>query len=483
MKNKLVLIFIVFALSSNAQDKIYGYYNLIGGGYSNQQGLPQELMQINFNPSNHSANFTTSNATGRTIDYIGLNKENFLYGIEGDGMDKFNVFSYNTQNNFSSTQVYTHVNWNGGANDDARIRGMAIDKNNLAWVSAFSVINGKNYVTTFQTNSSGGASNFLSKPYIFKTDLVSVEIKDLAFDIFGNLFAIVMDAINGKQYIYFANVKTITGIEPGANIMLTRLWLISDAANKALIFDPRFSENLPSNFEPFDSYLADGLAFSSKGQLLLSVDKMTFSPYQNGRAAKVDNMLYTYKPGIADSTKRISLYQSPENVFILSLCDDLASNYFPAFLPLNFGEVSAKVNSNILQIKWDTETERNNAKFSVGVSTDGINFKEIAAINSLAANGNSNENIKYAAEYNLPNSNSLFYFSGAWLLIISLLCVNKKKSRLIACSISILLAIACSKKDNSGSEIKNYSGKIFVKITAIDTDNKITESKVVQALR
>ncbi|HOZ84029.1 MAG TPA: hypothetical protein PK191_00980 [Niabella sp.] len=478
----LVLSGLMFSLFSKAQDNIFGYYEILVSSQIPVPNTPEALQQIHFSPSSNTGSFGSGSAVaGSTINYIGLNKNHYLFSIEPVSTDKFHVNSFNTQNIFLAKRVFTDVNWNGNLGTDARIKGMAIDNNQTAWVTAFSVVDGKNYLTTFKTNATGTGSDFLSKPFIFKTDLLSFEVKDLAFDLFGNMYALVLDAISGFQYIYHAHTKSLENKLPGEIIPLTLLWQITEAANNPIRFDPKYYNN---SFPDFKSSIAEGLAFDSEGHLLISVDKMTFTNFQNGYRAKVTNMLYAYRPDDGDNLARVKLYDSPENNTMISYCDDLASNYFPAFIPTNFGEAKATLQNNKLKVTWATETERNNTKFDVSISANGTTFTNIGSLNSSANDGNSNQSLKYSFDFDISDSPALAFFSLWGLLFWASLSQGQRKSRLITCfSLVFIFFISCSKKNNGGGETNIYTGKVFVKITAIDKKSKTTDSKVILAVR
>ncbi len=482
MKSLTILLFLLISFLTNSQDKIYGFYDIFISGSTTGTVAPNGLEQIAFTPSSNKGSFSpASSSLSGEINHIGINKYDFLYSVEGIATDNFHVNSYNTKNNFSANRALSNISLNGGNGSDARVRGMAIDKNDVAWVTAFSVIDGKNYVTTFKTNSSGSATDLQSKPYILKADLTTIEVKDLAFDFFGNLYALVLDGLTGYQYIYYINAKALMGVAQGGDIVLSKLWQISEAAGKPIKYDPKY---FGGSFIDFQTYNAEGIAFSSEGQLLISVDKMSFTNVTGGYKSGVANMLYVFKPDGGDIVPQAIIYTSPENKNEISYCADLASNYYPAFLPLSFGEINATIQGNKLHVSWATIQERNNVKFSIFISPDGGNFSEVGSVNTLATGGNANDLTNYSFDYNLSNAGFLALFPVWSFLFLSLALVSNKKSRWLICFCIILFGfVNCSKKNTGGENIKTYNGKLFVKITATDSKGKTIGSKVIQASR
>jgi hypothetical protein len=271
------------------------------------------------------------------------------------------------------------------------------------------------------------------------------------------------------------------GIAQGGDIVLSKLWQISEAAGKPIKYDPKY---FGGSFIDFQTYNAEGIAFGSDGQLLISVDKMSFTNVTGGYKSGVANMLFVFRPDGDDIVPQAIFYTTPETKNEISYCEDLASNYYPAFLPLSFGEINATIQGNKLHVSWATIKERNNVRFSISISPDGGNFSEVGSVNTLATGGNANDLTNYSFDYNLSNAGFLALFPVWGFLFLSLALVQNKKSRWLICFCIILFGfVNCSKKNNGGESIKTYNGKLFVKITATDSKGKTISSKVIQAVR
>lgn len=469
----------LFASDIKSQDKIFASYNILAFGGSNAgTDIPKGFQQINLALSTHTANFAAATAAGWSLDYIALNKNQYLYSIQGASAGLYNIISYNTQNDYASVLAKENITWDGNTNTDARPEGLAVSADNKGWAVAYSVIDGNNYLTSFQTNENGGAGNFLSNPYILKTDILQAQVKDIAFDFFNNIYALVLDLNKGYQYIYFANNRTIAN--SNVNIPLTKLFQISDENNVPIKYNPQYTTTLPPDFAPFESYTAEGLAFSSDGSLIISVDKMDFKNVNSSIGTGVNNMLYLIKPGSNEEKRELTLFSSPRNIKMVSSCTDLASNYFPVFLPLRFADVRATISDNKLRVNWATETERNNVKFNIAISKDGSHFTNVGDINTVALNGNANDVNQYNFDCDfLKITFSFLHF----LLIVGVAmpsCAKRKTLKRIL--FLILLFCACS-KNNSDTGPNQYKGKVFVKVIATDESGVTTASAAVQAIR
>lgn len=482
-KSQLLLLFMICNILLPAQDNIFGYYDgLQIGGPVQLPGGPVGLQLISLNSESGNANLVNHSLTGKAIKYIGSNKDNFLYDAQPVSTDNFNILSYNTSSNFNAIVAKTNWNLGGTIFNDTRVEGMAIDNNGRGWAVGNSVIDGNNYAATFQSNNSGGASDFSQSSFLLRTDLASTLVTDLAFDRFNNLFALVLDQINGYQYIYYAPTKQLA--PAGATVRLSKLWQLTDADNTPTQYNPKYYTALPSNFPEFSSYLAEGLAFDSKGNLLISVDKMVFNRYQGGIAGRVENWIYALSLHATVQVKRILVYGSPNNLNTLNFCEDLAGNYYPVFFPTKFGEINATISGAQLQVSWVTENERNNIRFDIATSKDGINFTNLERVNSKGVNGSSNDALTYTASYPLSKfagnlSPGLF---AVFILTIFVRLQRKRVWVLLLSSFFLLHVLACKKNKGNGGEVVTNE-KIMVRITATDSKGATTVSKVVQAYR
>ena len=484
---QLFVLFLMQSLALNlfAQNDIHCSYSTLPLNIP-----PEDLTQpagyqlLQYNTSGSPTAFTTTAQTGISINHIGINKNNFLYAVEGVYDNDYNILSYNTGNNFGYQLAKSNASWDGNIASDARTDGMAIDKNNNAWVVALSVINNNDYLMPFTTTATGSVSNFSGKPFILATDLASSKVTDIAFDMFNNLYALVLDQLQGHYYIYFANATSITNTENGGTITLTRIWQITDGDNNVIIYNAKSPNVRGENFQAYNSYIAEGLAFSSNGKLLVSVDQMAYySNSSNIITRKVTNYIYSLE--LTGPTTvlvdRIPVFTQKDGGNIVTYCQDLASNYFPAFMPTAFDNIDAVMVDNHLQVKWVTTAEREVGKFQVAISTDGINFDNVGQVSTLAEGGNSNTIQTYQFNCGIDGLQQLAFLPFATLL---LLAFSKKRRINIAVVTSVALIFtfySCSKNQNIIRQ--NYSGKIFVKITAIGAENSAIQSKVVQAIK
>ncbi len=488
---KSIILSVLYSLLTTillGQSVVCGYYKELQLTNSTENAPPLFGYQtINHNTADNSVGIVASPQAGRTINHIGLNKSKFLYSVEGVFNQGYNIISYNTQSDFTSVVAKTKVYWDGGIDSDAKPSGMAVDNNDLGWVIAYSVVNGKNYLTSFKTSNTGTVSNLSTVPFVLNTNLESIQITDIVFDKYNNLYAIVVDMLLGYQYIYYADASTIANAASGSEIVLSMKWQITNESGVPIVFSPKFYEVLPNNFAPFDSYLANGLAFGENGYLLIGVDKMHFNSYNDKLTGQGNNYIYAFRfrDAATPSVQRSIVASSPPNMPVLGYCDDLASNYFPVFIPFTFGEISAAISNNMMKVLWQTHTERNAVKFNIGISKDGVSFTNIQSINTKAQDGNSNTPLQYDFNYDLGNAPRVVAISIAFFLLSCGAFVKNNRvgvTVLVITTTCFMMIGGCGKKD-AGIKTSAYTGKVFVKITAIDKDGFSISSKTVQAIR
>lgn len=476
-KNYLFLLPCFFvSVFLQAQDNIYAYYDTLP--YTTGANSPQlvaGVQRIGVDIAGKTASWTNSASAGWALNNIGLNKNHFLYATESIGTDNFNILSYNTQSTLDPSIVKTNLNLGGVVFQDTRVQGMAIDNNGMGWSIGNSVIDGNNYAATFQSNGTGGATGFSTLSFVFKTNLARSLITDLAFDGFNNLYALVIDQGAGDIYIYYALSKELA--TPGATLILSKLWQITDAEAVPLnFFNPRFQNDYPIPNTNYQWFQTEGLAFDSKGNLLISVDKVN-QLYQigSGYTTKVENWLYALNLTPAIKVNRVLVQVSNVNSNSLNSCKDLASNYYPVFFPTKFGNIDATLSGGQLQVSWPTINERNNTKFDIAYTKDGINFTNIGSVNSLAPNGNSNDLVNYS--FNYPATKLAGLFSIVFLLFFAsalfTLLKGKRYLFLQLAMVSVIAIVSCSKNTNDAVASNE---KIWIRITATDTKGITTVS-------
>lgn len=99
--------------------------------------------------------------------------------------------------------------------------------------------------------------------------------------------------------------------------------------------------------------------------------------------------------------------------------DIVSSNISP--MPVVFGDFSASILNGQLNINWSTLLEKNFDHFIVEISKDGVSWKVLANVNSLALNGNSEQELKYSITKSLTDATSLFGISFNSFALLSLL--------------------------------------------------------------
>src|SRR5690606_28036809 len=92
--------------SLQAQDNFYGHYSPLRPS-NNTELQPNGFQNLRYDTISNKPAIVRTAATGRAINYIGINKNGFLYGIEGVFNQGYNVIAYDTKNNYAPTLVLT----------------------------------------------------------------------------------------------------------------------------------------------------------------------------------------------------------------------------------------------------------------------------------------------------------------------------------------------------------------------------------------
>lgn len=70
-------------------------------------------------------------------------------------------------------------------------------------------------------------------------------------------------------------------------------------------------------------------------------------------------------------------------------------------LPISVSSFSASISGNTLTANWTTQSESNNAYFTIEASDDGINWHKLKDIPTKAVNGNSTDKLNYVTQITL----------------------------------------------------------------------------------
>lgn len=147
-----------------------------------------------------------------------------------------------------------------------------------------------------------------------------------------------------------------------------------------------------------------------------------------------------------------------------------------AALPVSLISITGERKNNTSVISWATATETNNTGFELQRSADGINFNKIAFINSLATNGNSNQQLNYSYVDTKPFSASGYYRlkqmdkDGRSYLSNVVIVKSIKPSKLELSSVfpnpatsEISVSVISPKNDNVTFIVYDVTGKVISK--------------------
>lgn len=439
-----------------AQDSLYSLNNWSG------DGLTQHII----NPSTGAISSSQTYAAGNSIftsSSLAINKSGYMYVIPetNDNSGQFEVYSIpayptptqTTAPTVPSTPVLqADVTPTGINNVFFRRLGMAPD----GWAYMIAVEQGTNtiYFSKFLTAADGTASSFTNIGTMTLSDGPSTNFYngDLAFDGNGTMYVLInADQAGGITKIYKASATTIAAAT--SNTVLTY---------QATLFDTN-----GANF----SGPVTGLAFASNGNLYISAQAGSSNAagiYLISRDNLSGNIVATITTALSKGI------------------GDLTTNYYPTMtiLPVNYKFIKAKILNNQLIVDWQTSSEKNNERFDVEVSKDGVNFAKIGTVKSKANNGISGSDLDYQFSIALNETMSVLGLT-VFAFAALLLPVAGRRNRITA-SIMFILGIglfvtSCNKRQDQ-VDVDNKD-KIFVRLVQYDVDGKHNVSQVTTAYK
>ncbi|MGN7783661.1 hypothetical protein ACTJIJ_04015 [Niabella sp. 22666] len=147
-------------------------------------------------------------------------------------------------------------------------------------------------------------------------------------------------------------------------------------------------------------------------------------------------------------------------------------------LPVTFGDITAAIKHTTLLVNFTTVSEKNNDRFIIEASKDGIHFKETGIIKSLAKDGNSNIPLQYSFSMNYGGLG----MAGVGLFTILLLPFRKKRRLLIVMTFACVGSfISCKKNPDKISS--GVTDNVFIRIAQVDKDGTAHYSKIVKAVQ
>jgi len=150
-------------------------------------------------------------------------------------------------------------------------------------------------------------------------------------------------------------------------------------------------------------------------------------------------------------------------------------------LPAVFGTIQATINHQTLRVNWQTLKETQVQEYTIEGSADGVVFKPLKTIPSLAANGNSDQVLHYSTEISLTDAASALGVSQITLLLAFGLRRYRRRSRLLLAMILTLAAMvtffSCSRQ---AGDLELNTGDLYIRIAQKDKDGSHQYSKVIK---
>lgn len=156
-------------------------------------------------------------------------------------------------------------------------------------------------------------------------------------------------------------------------------------------------------------------------------------------------------------------------------------------LPVTFAAVDAQINESVLQVNWQTLSEKNADHFEVEASEDGKAFISISQVKTKSRDGYSAQPLEYTFSVMIDEVNNKLNVASVSLisaisLILLLMC--RRNRRWVSGSLFLIVALfaySC-KKSNPGVPTQTNS-KLLVRVVQIDQDGSKSYSSIANVYR
>lgn len=151
-------------------------------------------------------------------------------------------------------------------------------------------------------------------------------------------------------------------------------------------------------------------------------------------------------------------------------------------LPVSWSDLQATLKDGQLYVNWKTLTEVNNSHFEVQISSDGIHWKSIGKVATLAAEGNSNTAIDYM--FNTGYKDALALLGGSVMMALIGAGFKRRNKYLATALFAAAVVFACVAagcKKHKDLTVDNQQ-QVFARVLQVDKDGTSKASKVVRAI-
>jgi hypothetical protein len=183
-----------------------------------------------------------------------------------------------------------------------------------------------------------------------------------------------------------------------------------------------------------------------------------------------------------------SPFSPPEAINFTGNIPQIQFEFTPSeTLPVTFATLDAEINEGVLQVNWQTLTEKNVDHFEVEASEDGKTFVSIGSVKTKSRDGNSLQRLQYDFSLVLKEVDSKLNVASLGLLSVIpfiLLLISRQNRRWI---VYILILIVClpgwSCKKNQLYTTNSENSKLLVRIVQVDKDGSKSYSSIVNVDR
>lgn len=369
-------------------------------------------------------------------------------------------------------------------NIDGIINGTPISFSNTLYVVLYNPVTERvNYVTTLSGSS-----------YTFT---------DVAPGTYNFSISIYMPNVGGYYpYPVLPNGYYLTGTPSEVTITGTEEFVNKDfGVTKAPTTDTLVNnytvwiggDDLPLSDVPLSGKATDGTQLSAGSTYVITEPPSnSYSLVYNGNILFWGDSIKNYDPALLKlRVPWYSIVNQATVIFYYKIVHSGIASENPAsytmnidikdpILPVEFGGFEASILNQQLNVNWETISEKNNDKFFIEISKNGVSdWHKIGEVKSKAVNGNSNQAIEYKFSMSLKEAVSLIALPA--LLAMFVPGFNKGKKLIVGAALTAVSISYYSCQKTTITEDNNNS-KIFVRLVQVDKDGQTKYSEIKEAV-
>ena len=288
---------------------------------------------------------------------------------------------------------------------------------------------------------------------------------------------------------------TITGTEEitGKNIGVIKAPTTDNRVNNYTVYVG--GGDIALSDVPLSGKASDGTTISSGAKYVLTVapDK-GFELKYDGETLYENDSILNYNPALLQlvvpwfSIRNFETTTFYYKLVYSGVASEISGSYTvnldiqdPA-LPVELTNFNGTIKNNQLELTWQTLSEKNNSKFIVEASTNGVDgWAKIGEVQSKATNGNSSNKLDY--NFTISTKEAISLLGASILAALFIPAMKNRKNVIVATTMVGIMSlhyIGCQKSDLLPISTQE---KLYVRVVQVDKDgkqNSISEVRQVQ---